>query len=60
MHTAIRSAIVLILFLAGVMACSRTPEPDAAPADAATGSQLWVLPAGNGAGQPDLSLAPDG
>lgn len=60
MHTAIRSAIVLILFLAGVIACSRTPEPDAAPADAATGSQLWVLPAGNGAGQPDLSLAPDG
>lgn len=61
MRRTIRCCAVPILLLAGLTACS--PQESAVGdtvADTTTGDQLWVLPAGNGAGQPDLSLAADG
>ena len=47
MRTPIRSVALAMAVLAVAAACSRpTSEPDAATADAATGDQLWILPAG--------------
>lgn len=61
MRIAIQSILLAAAFLSGIAACTRpSPQSAATPADTVPGSQLWVLPAGNGAGQPDLSLAPDG
>ena len=51
-------ATAIVLTLAGCGRDAAVPEP--VPAAAQPGLQAWTLPAGPGAAQPDLALAPDG
>jgi hypothetical protein len=58
MHTITRLAF-LTLIASGLLACGSEPPP----APAVVGEQridAWALPIQDGAGQPDLALAPDG